>query len=353
MKKQSAPATPSLPHIRVSLPLQFLLMTLIVIAITVLIVPFRPVIGVTQFSVLYLPVILICALVAHPSVTFFAGLISFICFDLFVVPPQFPFSVNSFLDLLNPLSVLVVAIVTGVITERARRRSVQVAVYRDADKLRTTLLNLVSHNLRTPLATIKTALTAMETDAALSESSQQLLADANAASDRVNRLVANILRLSQLETDKLKVQLQPYAIDDLIEVTLERWSSATASGDLVAQMPATLPLVMIDSDLIGAVLTNLIENALRHGKPPVIIHVQPRPDDLLVTVQDAGAGVPAERRSSLFTPFSSSRPTGIGLGLAVCKGLVEAHGGKLWATFDDATCFHFTLPLESATESAG
>lgn len=328
-----------------SIALQFVIMIAAVILTTIVIVPFRPVPGVTQFSALYLPVILICALLAHPSVTFFAGLLSFIFFDMVILPPQFPIHVTSPLDLLSPLAVLSVALVTGVIAERSRRRSVQMAVFRDADQLRSTLLNLVSHNLRTPLATIKTSLSAVKSTAQLPADSVQLIDDAMQACNRLNRLVTNTLRLSQLDAEKLTVQREPQAIDDLIEATFDLWRQAVAVGDLVADLPDDIPFVPLDFDLISAVLTNLIDNAFRHGKPPIVVRVTQRPNDLMVTVQDAGIGVSAEKRSELFQPFRSGRATGIGLGLAVCKGLVEAHGGSLWATFDGATCFHFTLPL--------
>jgi K+-sensing histidine kinase KdpD len=331
---------------------QYAAVFLIVILTTLILFATKSHIGDTKVSLVYLLLVLCCAMVAHPGVTFFCGLWSFLCYDFFLVPPYFDLRFASPIQVLDPLAFVVAAVVTSAIAERARQHANEKAAYQKADQLRATLLNLVSHNLRTPLATVKTALTTLLTQSDLASENKQLLNYANAEVDHLNRLVANVLQLSRVEAKAVQINERWDALDELINAVLGHWPQETAAGLLNADLSATPPLVQFDFDLIEAVLTNLVDNALRHGKAPVKVSVSTRPGEVWISVEDCGSGIAIPDRRKLFGKFSKIKSKGIGLGLAVCKGLVEAHGGRIWAEFlPQGTRFTFALPY-SATEIA-
>ncbi|MEP7285221.1 MAG: ATP-binding protein [Chloroflexota bacterium] len=333
---------------------QYLVMCAVVLGTTLAIFHFRSSLGTLNISVLYLFIVLICAMIANPGVTLFCGLFSFLCYDFFLVPPVFTLQVAVPSLLLDPVAFLVVSVVTCIMAERARQRAIQTVIYREADLLRSTLLSLISHNLRTPLAIIKTALTSVLAIDESETESRLLLLDANEECDRLNRLIANVLQLSRLEAHAVQINRDWHSLDEVISVVFKRWPEAVADKSLTAIIPDVLPLFQFDFDLIDAVLTNLVENALRHGEPPCKLTVALQPAEkaeIWIRVEDTGSGVKLADRGRLFQRFATTKASGIGLGLAVCKGLVEAHGGRLWAEFEPyQTRFIVALPFVSYFE---
>jgi K+-sensing histidine kinase KdpD len=337
---------------------QYLIVSTGVLVVTFVLIRLQPRLGNINLSIAYLIMVLVCAAIAHPGVTLFCGLFSFICYDFFLVPPLFTLQIDSPSQVIDPLAFVAVALVTCVMAGRARQRAIQTMVYREADELRATLLHLISHNLRTPLTTIKTALTSVialdhlspvPLDGTytnhLSPDSLQLIIAANQECDRLNRLIGNVLHLSRVDAHALRLRKDWNALDDMISSVFSRWPDAIKDGRLHAQVPDSLPLISFDFDLIAATLTNLVENAFKHGCPPVQVTVSTSDHDIVFCVEDAGNGVPAAEQSHLFEQFSSATSSGIGLGLAVCKGLIEAHDGRIWAVFaPHQTQFYFTLP---------
>jgi K+-sensing histidine kinase KdpD len=325
---------------------QYMAVLAVVLFTTLILFNLRTNLGDANISLLYLLIVLFCATTARPGVTIFCGVISFLCYDYFLIPPNFDFIPFSPVKLLDPLAFLIVALVTSALAERSRQHAVQVATYRQANQFRTTLLHLISHNLRTPLATIKTALTSLLALKETPASTLDLLAAANHECDRLNRLIGNVLQLSRLDANAVQLHLDWNGLDEVISSVFSRWKEATTKKQLTASIPTDLPLIQFDFELIESVLTNLVENAFRHGQPPVHVTIQLQAAEVYISVEDKGAGVTASARDKLFQQFSTSKSGGLGLGLAVCKGLVEAHHGRLWVEFDPgSTRFIFSLPL--------
>jgi two-component system sensor histidine kinase KdpD len=317
----------------------------VVILVTLILYGLKPYLPDTKTSLFYLLVILGCALVAHPGVTFFCGLLSFLCYDFFLVPPYFDLRFAQPWQVLDPLAFLFVAVFVGTLAERARQQANERAVYQRADQLRATLLHLVSHNLRNPLAIIKTAISTLNTSSTLDEETRQILHHADCEVDHLARLVTNVLQLSRLEANALQIHKRWDALDEVINSALARWSEERASGALKVVYDKIPALVQFDFELIEAVLTNLIDNAFRHGHVPIKVHVSASTTDVIIAVEDCGTGVLLPDRNHLFENFYNVHSRGIGLGLAVCKGLIEAHGGQIWAEFKpNQTRFIFTLP---------
>lgn len=206
----------------------------------------------------------------------------------------------------------------------------------EADRARTALLNAVSHDLRTPIASAKAAVTSLRSsDVDWSEQDrQELLTSADVALDRLTALVTNLLDLSRLQAGVFSVAAQPVAVEDVVSRALDH---AAHGAHVELDVPDTLPEVLADAGLLERVIANLIENALRHTPPgqPVRVAASSHADRVEVRVIDRGPGIPAEERESVFAPFqrrddrATSQSAGVGLGLAIARGFVEAMHGTI------------------------
>ncbi|GAC1647194.1 MAG: hypothetical protein NVS4B12_14780 [Ktedonobacteraceae bacterium] len=245
------------------------------------------------------------------------------------------------------------------IIERARLRqeSLQIEVLQRTDALRAALLSSVSHDLRTPLSSIKAAAYSLqEKDITWDDESRHSFAvTIEREADRLNRLVGNILDMSRIEGGALKAEKELYLLDELIYHVVNHMQFVLKDRDVRVWVPDTLPPVALDFLQIDQVLTNLIENAVRYtpAKSPIEISAVEQNDGICVSVADHGPGVPEESIERIFDKFyrvsgAKQRGTmGTGLGLAVCRGLIEAHGGRIWAENREGggAIFQFTLPL--------
>ena len=247
--------------------------------------------------------------------------------------------------------------------ERLRRETLKVEVLRRTDALRAALLSSVSHDLRTPLSSIKAAASSLlQEDVQWDDEARHSFALAIVReADRLNRLVANLLDMSRIEGDALKPEKEWYPIDELIHDVVDRMQPVLQGHVVHTDLPADLPPVKLDYLQIDQVLTNLLENAARYtpAGSPIDIGVRLDGEYMLISVADRGPGIPAADMERVFDKFyrvmetqtKATRTTGSGLGLAVCKGLVEAHGGRIWVENRQGggAIFQFTLPL-SETE---
>jgi two-component system sensor histidine kinase KdpD len=254
----------------------------------------------------------------------------------------------------------------GLAIERARLReeATEAEILRRTDELRRALLNAVSHDLRTPLATIMASAGSLrQRDVAWTEDERQGFAQAiEEEAERLNRLVGNLLDLSRIEAGSLRPQQSWQDFEAIIEDVAERLRPVTREHRLRIDVPPDLAPIWVDPVEIGEVLYNLVENAAKYAPPETEISLEVRPDGgaLRVSVSDRGPGVPATAVPHLFDPFyrvvdGRPRRQGLGLGLAIVKGLVEAHGGRVWAEnrAEGGARFTFTLPLEQTAELAG
>jgi two-component system sensor histidine kinase KdpD len=205
----------------------------------------------------------------------------------------------------------------------------------EADRSRTALLAAVSHDLRTPLASAKAAVTSLR-DHEVSwsaEDERELLATADESLDRLTRLVTNLLDMSRLQAGVLPVFRRPVAIDEIVPRALD--DIGADGGSVRVVVPAELPEIQADPALLERVLVNLVGNALRHaarGGPPIVT-ASGVADRVELRVVDRGPGIPPDARERIFAPFQRlgdhDNTTGVGLGLALSRGLVEAMGGTL------------------------
>jgi two-component system sensor histidine kinase KdpD len=225
--------------------------------------------------------------------------------------------------------------------------------------MRTALLNAVSHDLRTPIAAAKAAVSSLSSpDIHWNEQDQQeLLASADSALDRLTALVTNLLDLSRLQSGVLSVTARSVGVEDVVSRALDH---AANGRDVDIDVPPTLPEVRADPGLLERVIANLVENAIRYNPAdqPVRIAASTYRGMVEVRIIDRGRGIPPEERDGAFAPFqrrddhATSAGAGVGLGLAIARGFVEAMHGNL--TLDDTPGGGLTavIALPTTTESA-
>ncbi len=252
----------------------------------------------------------------------------------------------------------------GMTIERVslQREATEAEILRRADELKTALLNAVSHDLRTPLASIITSAGSLRQDDVTwtGEERQELAVAIEEEALRLNQIVGNLLDLSRMEGGNLRPEKSWYDFGALVDDVLGRLRPLTEKHRIIVDVPDDLPPVLLDYVEIDQVLSNLIENATKYTQPGTEITASARraEKEIRVQIADRGPGIPPAALPRLFEPFyrvggQGPRPKGTGLGLAVAKGLVEANGGRIWAENqpDGGARFIFTLPLAEPEEA--
>ena len=237
-----------------------------------------------------------------------------------------------------------------------------VAVFREADQAKTALLRTVSHDLRTPLSTIKARTSSLlEGDVELDAGEwQDSVRAIDAEADRLTRIVEHVLDMSRIEAGALNPRIELYTADEVVSATLPQLDDASKGHRLVVDVGPDLPALELDITLIGRVLSNLLENAFKYAPQGSTVTLSAAPHDggLLFSVSDQGPGVPSALRERVFEAFYrverplEIRTLGAGLGLSICRGIIAAHHG--WIRVGESPCggavVEFWLPC--AVESA-
>jgi two-component system sensor histidine kinase KdpD len=224
----------------------------------------------------------------------------------------------------------------------------------ESERTRSLLLSSVSHDLRTPLSVITGATSSLLADGAPLPApvSRELVETIAEEAQRLNRLVGNLLDMTRLESGAMPVRLDWHSLEEVVGSALGRLESRLQGREVSVRLPAGLPLVRIDDVLVELVIFNLVENALKYTPPggPIEIGASCGDGRLRLSVADRGPGLPAGREESVFEKFYRGRreggPSGVGLGLSICRGIVEAHGGVITAANRDGggAVFRIELP---------
>ena len=235
-----------------------------------------------------------------------------------------------------------------VLAERSRESEVEV----EAERLRTALLSSLSHDMRTPLASIEGAASTLlqETEPAPA-ARRDLAATIVQESHRMGRLVANLLDMIRVEAGTLQVHKEWQLLSDVVGVALLRTEEQLRGHPVTTAFPADLPLVPMDEILLEQVFVNLLENAAKHtpAGTPIEVGASSRPGEVVAYVADRGPGLPPGEEESIFRKFhrGGGGAGGIGLGLTICRGIVTAHGGRIWAEnrSGGGAIFRIALPI--------
>jgi two-component system sensor histidine kinase KdpD len=236
----------------------------------------------------------------------------------------------------------------------------QIKLLQAAEKLQNALLNSISHDLRTPLVSITGALTSLDgqSNSLDDENRKSLIVTAREEADRLNRLVGNLLSMTRIESGAIKLHMEPGDIQDVIGTALEQLGPRIANRKVPVDIPLDFPLVPMDFTLMVQVLVNVLENAVKYSPEYCAIEVSAElvEGKARVKIADRGEGIPPEDLTRIFDKFYRvQRPesvSGTGLGLSISKGIVEAHGGQIFASRRDGggTVITIDLPVDGKQE---
>jgi two-component system sensor histidine kinase KdpD len=226
---------------------------------------------------------------------------------------------------------------------------------KETERLRTALLDSVTHELRTPLTSIKASITSLLTQQALDAPARKdLLAVIDEESDRLNHLIEQAVEMAQLDANKVQLDLKPQSIAGLIYVAVEQCRSSQPSRDFRVSLSSFLPNVLADKAWIEKVLANLLSNAIKYSPPDqsIFVSADPQKDMLSISVADRGTGIDPLEQGMIFDKFyrgpsQRNQVSGTGMGLAICRAIVNAHGGTIGVTsqLNHGSVFTFTLPI--------
>ncbi len=239
----------------------------------------------------------------------------------------------------------------------------QTRVLRETERLRSALLTSISHDLRTPLASVLGALTSLRRyDKQFDpQTREELLSTAQEEAERLNRFVGNLLDITRLESGALEVKHDAVDLADIVGSAVQRAGRILARHEIAIDLAPDLPMLRLDFVLFEQVLFNLLDNAAKYAPHGTAITLRARPveDSLIIEVMDEGAGIPAADLERIFDKFyrvqaADRQRAGTGLGLAICRGFIEAQGGRITASNRaDRSGAIFTITLPVATEAEG
>jgi len=247
--------------------------------------------------------------------------------------------------------------------DELRGEATEVEIARRADFLKTALLDAVSHDLRTPLASIRAAAGSLvDPEVDVSEPSTRAAAAAiDAEADRLDRLVREVLDVSRIEAGSLRVDVEPLVLADAVTAVVDRLRPLLGERPIRVVVPDELPPVRADAVLLDGLLTNLVENVARHAPAPAALAISATADDgrVRLVVEDGGPGITGAARQRLFAKFQplpsthqGSRP-GLGLGLAIVRGMTEAMGGTVTAAESPLGGLQIVVDLPAAALAPG
>jgi len=226
---------------------------------------------------------------------------------------------------------------------------------RESDRLRSVLLDSVTHEFRTPLTAIKASAETLLSGAELDKAQRRdLLEVINEESDRLNRLVGEAAEVAQLDSHQLEFDFQPHQVREVIDGALDQARTSLQGHPVTTEIPENLPAIRMDIDRITEVLVQLLDNAARYSPPETPIHIaaELRGGEMITSVADRGPGIDDFEQEMIFEKFYRGRNQrmtiqGTGMGLAIARAIIELHGGKIGVTsqVSRGSLFYFSLPI--------
>ena len=320
-----------------------------------------------------------------------ASVIAMLCFNFFFLPPLGTFNIAATDNWIALIAFLITAVTAGQLSARVKKRAEEAEsgkrevgrlyaelheaferashaeALRQSEKLKSALLDAVTHDLRTPLTSIKASITTLLDEqrghpplALDRESRTEMMEVIDEESDRLSRFINGLIELARIEAGELQLRRRWGVVDEIISAALSRAEPITRQHRIEVEVEKELPGVRVDESAVSEVVYTLIDNAAKYSVQGsrIRISAQRSGDDLIqMSVEDEGRGVSPELRERVFDKFfratrdgdvSTREPTGTGMGLAIAKGIIEAHGGKIWieaARTGEGTRVVFTLPI--------
>jgi two-component system sensor histidine kinase KdpD len=358
--------------------------------LTVLLLPLRDAVNATTIGFAFLLAVLFVAIYEGSKPAFFASILGVLSFNFFFLPPYHTFTIADPQNWVALTAFFITALGVGQLSARAKRRAEEAEegkieirrlydelqeafdraseaeAIKRSERLKTALLDAVTHDIRTPLTSIKASATLLLEDRTESDESAKLTSDEkiamleviNHGADRLDRFVEGIVDLARIEAGDMSVHRNWGAVEDIIDAALAQAEPLTRNHQLRVDVAEEMPVIRVDARAVTEVIYALIDNASKYTPAGTLITIDAhRAADGIVeiAVEDQGAGIPKSVRDRAFEKFyqaeGNSVPSGrsgIGMGLAIAKGIVEAHGGRIWiedARSGPGTRVVFTVPV--------
>jgi two-component system, OmpR family, sensor histidine kinase KdpD len=310
----------------------------------------------------FLLVVVLIAAVWGRGAAVVAALASAPVFNYLIVPPPYSFSTPTPDEGFFVISLIAAALIVGGWKERTLRVEHQMRQLATSEKLQKVLLDTISHDFKTPLTSIVGCLNSLLFEGRrLNElDRKELIETAYQQATRLNRLVTDVLEMTRLEAGTVRLRREPASIGEVIRQALSHARETMSERRPSIDIPRDLPPVAIDAVLMSHALANVLENAAKYSAPdsPIEVQAQAANGHVIIAVCDRGIGVPAEDLGRIFEKFYrrdevngfswAACGSGTGLGLAIAKGIVEAHGGRIWAEqrAQGGVIVRLHLPLE-------
>lgn len=335
---------------------QYVTAVLGVAAITIACWMLTPLTGYGAISLIFLLGVLLAGMVLSRGPVLLVAALSAVSWNFLFIPPLFTFHIAKLEDALTFATYFIIALTVGSLTAQLKARehlAAQVQLAKNSERLRKTLLDCVSHELKTPLAAIGAAsqeLLRLTPNIHNVETLKQLAAEIHDASHRLNRVVNNLLDMNRLESGVIRPNCEWCDVRELLQSAMEIEHESIDGRDIRLDVPENIPLAFVDHTLIEQAVAKLLANAGSHtpAKLPIEIDADYREGQLVISVSDRGPGFPMESVERVFEKFyrGDGRKTGgLGLGLSIARGFIEAHGGRLAAENRDGGGARFIISL--------
>lgn len=330
----------------------------------------------TTVALTFLLIILFVATGWGPKPAVLASVLGAACFNFFFLPPLGTFHIAEPENWIALLAFLITAVTVGQLSSRAKLRAdeatearqeierlyhelqetfeqaSQAKALKQSERLKSALLDAVTHDLRTPLTSIKASVTTLLDDQRLSqtgenpthlgdEDRQDMLEVIDEEADRLDRFIEDLMALARIEAGEMQLRREWGSLEEIVAAAMKRASPLTKNHRIELRLHDELPSVRVDERAMAEVIYVLLENAAKYSPSGGVIRLaaQPGPQDMVqLAIEDHGPGIPAGLRERVFDKFFramrdgglSGHKPGTGMGLAIAKGIVEAHGGRIW-----------------------
>jgi len=299
-----------------------------------------PLTGYGAISLIFLLGVLLAGMVLSRGPVLLVATLSALSWNFLFIPPLFTLHIAKLEDALTFATYFIIAITVGSLTAQLKARehlAAQVQLAQESERLRKTLLDCVSHELKTPLAAIDAASQELSRLAPKIQDPQMLkdlASEIRDGSRRLNRVVDNLLDMNRLESGVIRPKREWCDVRELLQSAVDIERESINGRDIRLDVPEEIPLALVDHTLIEQAVAKLLANAGSHtpARLPIEIDAEYTNDHLLISVSDRGPGIPIEATEQLFEKFyrGDNRKTGgLGLGLSIARGLIEAHGHAL------------------------
>ena len=356
--------------------LGYIVAVVVIAAATTVLKVFGVHINPTTVALAFLLIVLFVATAWGSKPAVMASILGLACFNYFFLPPLGTFAIADPHNWIALLAFLITAVTVGQLSARAKRRadeadvarreierlyqelqdtfeqSSQAKALKQSERLKSALLDAVTHDLRTPLTSIKASVTTLIEDQRAvatdkeearlgSEGRQEMLEVIDEEADRLNRFIEDLMALARIEAGEMQLRREWSSLSEIVTTAIKRAAPLTRNHRIELCLDEQLPSVRVDERAVAEVIYVLVDNAAKYSPPAGAIKVAAeagQDDAVRLVVEDQGPGIPVELREQVFDKFframrdgdSAGKKPGTGMGLAIAKGIVEAHGGRIW-----------------------